>query len=761
MRRLAIVLFFISLCFACKQEDRNLLGGEGMLRLTAQVNDEVKIVSRAGEYPEEGTGEGTEEEISPEDELKKNCKIRLYKGDKLVYKHAGWDESLDGEGLALSSGTYRVRITSGDSVAAAFDKKFYEGIQEFEIMQHQTTTVDVVCNIGNTLVKVVFDASLEQYVATGEVTIAVDDSDGALVYPYTQDNSLAKTGYYSLPAGKEYLICTFTGTSKNGMKFTQTDRVEKAKKSTLYTLTYKKGDGETPLPPTDEGGGYLSLKVDETPLAKQEEEITIYQRPQIRAVNKVTGENVDMNVPWYLELNSNIAPEVLVNTSTPLAQVKVESEIFTKMGLPSTEFDLMEEVARTKLQEKGIAVTVQESALSMAWGTSLNTFLLEESEHHIKYTVTDSGLEGESEPKMREIDWILSASDANIMAIEIPYVYQIWADRVTLYGLVIEGRTLPEGSQLFFHYRKQGEQTWSENVPATLADNYIVSEEIKGLTPGTTYEYQILEGEKVSNVTCTFTTEAALQLPNSGFEEWQGEKPMLVYTGDESNMFWDTGNHGSASVSLTAVDLTTKDTSIKVEGSSSAKLKSQFVGLGSLGAFAAGNLFVGDFIKTDGTDGILGWGRSWNVRPLALRGYIRYIPQSCNDERFPDGMDRGIVYIAIGDWAGSSYDNKWPIVIQTKYPETDLFNPNPGTYTGDGIIAYGEKIFQGEVKSADGGMIEFTIPLEYRSMDRMPKSIIVVASASQYGDYFVGGEGSTMWLDALELIYEESKLSKE
>ena len=57
-------------------------------------------------------------------------------------------------------------------------------------------------------------------------------------------------------------------------------------------------------------------------------------------------------------------------------------------------------------------------------------------------------------------------------------------------------------------------------------------------------------------------------------------------------------------------------------------------------------------------------------------------------------------------------------------------------------------------------MIGFTIPLEYHATDRIPERIILVASASRYGDYFEGSTGSTMWLDDLELIYEESKLEK-
>ena len=436
------------LCLACSRDDRALLDGEGTLRLRAQVNDEVQIISRAG---------APEGETSPEEELKKNCRVRIYKGEKLIYKHAGWDATLQEPGLSLSSGAYRVRITSGDSVDASFDKKYYEGNESFEIRQAQTTPVEVVCNVMNTLAKVVFDASLEPYLEKGEVSVAVDVDGGSLTYPYQKEAAEAKTGYYSLPQGKEYLICTFTGVAKNGRKFTQTNRIESAKKSTLYTLTYKISDLETPAPPTDEGGAFIDLKVDETPLAKKEEEILIYQRPQFRAVNQ--SEEVDMKQPWFLELNSQIQPEVKIYTSTPLAEASVTSEVFTKLGLASAELNLMDEATRVELQEKGITVTLQEKLLTMSWGNSLNELLQEEGEHLISYKATDTAVEGNTAARTNTIDWTISVSNANIRAVNIPYPYQIWADRVTLYAEVIEGRTPAPDAQLSFRYRKKKIQT--------------------------------------------------------------------------------------------------------------------------------------------------------------------------------------------------------------------------------------------------------------------------------------------------------------
>lgn len=744
------------LCLACSRDDRALLDGEGTLRLRAQVNDEVQIISRAG---------APEGETSPEEELKKNCRVRIYKGEKLIYKHAGWNATLQEPGLSLSSGAYRVRIISGDSVDASFDKKYYEGNESFEIRQAQTTPVEVVCNVMNTLAKVVFDASLEPYLEKGEVSVAVDVDGGSLTYPYQKEAAEAKTGYYSLPQGKEYLICTFTGVAKNGRKFTQTDRIESAKKSTLYTLTYKISDLETPAPPTDEGGAFIDLKVDETPLAKKEEEILIYQRPQFRAVNQ--SEEVDMKQPWFLELNSQIQPEVKIYTSTPLAEASVTSEVFTKLGLASAELNLMDKATRAALLEKGITVTSQEKLLTMNWGNSLNDLLKEEGEHHIIYKATDTAVEGNAAARTNTIDWTISVSNANIRAVNIPYPYQIWADRVTLYAEVINGRTLDPNAQLSFRYRKKEDSNWIDNIKAKLGEDQktITSDEIKGLTPGTTYEYQVLEGDKVSNQTCEFTTEAALQLPNSGFENWSGDSPKLIH-GSGEEMFWDSGNHGSATLKE---NVTTPDGSVKHGGNYSAKLESKFVAFWGIGKFAAGNLFIGDYLKTDGTDGILGIGRPMGKdasgrpvtsRPLALRGYIKYISGKVDygKEQIPNGsQDIGIIYMALTDGEGKAYENShWSFIIKTK--EKLFFDKNAAD-----VIAYGEKTWE---QSTEGeGMIPFEIRFDYDAKPdgrtRIPNRILIVAAASKFGDYFEGSTGSKMWLDDLELIYEESKLSKQ
>ena len=68
------------------------------------------------------------------------------------------------------------------------------------------------------------------------------------------------------------------------------------------------------------------------------------------------------------------------------------------------------------------------------------------------------------------------------------------------------------------------------------------------------------------------------------------------------------------------------------------------------------------------------------------------------------------------------------------------------------IIAYGE-LPSGKATSGDG-YVEFTIPLKYRNLTDKPTHIIIVCSASKYGDYMTGGVGSLMYVDDFELIYD-------
>lgn len=739
MKRVFLIIGIISSLCACRQEDRYLGEGEGTLSLQVTMGEAVEVVSRAS------LGD---EEIEA---LKNDCKVRIYEGDKLIRKYSSW--SSVPEKIDLSTGTdYRVRVVAGDSVSASLDKKYYEGVETFSVVDGQTTSVEVNCNIANTLVKVNFSEELKTYLASGGVTVSVDAANGALDYNWSAEGTESPTGYYMLPSGKEYLTCVFNATTKNGEKITQTDKIEPAKASTLYTLTYALS-AEEPERPTDEGGAFFSLKVDETPLYTQEEEIGIYRRPVIRVMSG--EEEIGTDSPWFLSLNSSVSPQIIMSGSSALMTASVEGTILEKLGFSGT-VDLLSEESVGMLQQKGITLTIPAEAqgkqIVMDWGNSWNELLKEETMYSLRYVLADE------QGKQCELDWQIVISDMNVQAVEIPR-FETWADRTVFYGEVIEGHTPGPETVYNFQYRKKGEEAWSQNIPAVLSGQTIKSDVLKGLTPGTTYEYRILEDTKSSNIICEVTTESVFLLDNNSFEYTSRDGKVLRISQDPSNYWWDSGNEGSATLSK---DVTYPDTSVKHSGSQSLKLQSQYVALFGIGKFAAGNLFVGEFLGTEDTYyGILGWGRTCTTRPLALRAWVRYTPGTVDytetDKISKGDKDKGIIYIAVGDWVSddADYGAQWPVVVRTKGPK--LFNPKD-----TGTIGYGEMIFTDNVGlDENGGMKEVIIPLDYDNYGgrtRIPTHIIIVASASQYGDYYSGSTGSVMWLDDLELIYEESKL---
>ena len=59
------------------------------------------------------------------------------------------------------------------------------------------------------------------------------------------------------------------------------------------------------------------------------------------------------------------------------------------------------------------------------------------------------------------------------------------------------------------------------------------------------------------------------------------------------------------------------------------------------------------------------------------------------------------------------------------------------------------------------GYVEFCLPIEYRNFTDEPTYVIVTACASYLGDYFTGGEGSTLYVDEFSFEYDVTKLTDQ
>ena len=308
------------------------------------------------------------------------------------------------------------------------------------------------------------------------------------------------------------------------------------------------------------------------------------------------------------------------------------------------------------------------------------------------------------------------------------------------------------------------ETSWTDVVTTTEENKYTAM--LTGLTAETAYEYRLVNGNGDVISTQSFTTgeaDAQTALVNGGFEDWCersagtaiGDKnttfPCSETDYDAGKLFWDTSNRGANSAGQ--LDPTNKADDLIISGTYAARLESKLVNAFIIKAFAAASLYTGSFGGANmNMSATINFGQPFTSRPVALHGYYQYSPQNVDNvgDNLPadatvskDTPDKCAIYIAL---AKKSYT--------VNNMQMDTFIDFEGD---DNIIAYGT--IEGDYvteTAAKNGYTEFTMPLQYKEsqFDEQPTHLIVVCSSSKYGDYFTGGEGSTLYVDDFSLVYE-------
>lgn len=682
------------------------LGGEGTLRMKVNVDPYVKVVNTRSLDNEQQA------------DLENNCEIRIYNGKGLIRYYKGVSQVP--KELQLTSGGYTVRVNAGDSVPASFDKSYYKGESSFEITTGSVTNQEIKCKIANVLAAVKFSDNIDELFKS--YTMTVSTKFGSLDFTHA---NIGAIGYYMLSKGETSFQWNFDGILQNGKEFKRSDVVA-AESATRYDLKLNfDTDGY------EDGGAALKVIVDITPLETIEDEVEFKQRPSFR------GVGFDFSSPYIYALNSTNELAYKIAVTSALTDATLSCDKLMDWGFESNTLQLanVSEEDKLALEEKGLQLV---SAFDEETGSGLLTVTLasaliqkmttEEASYTLVLTAMDTA------GKSNSTTLSIVVSNVAVLTTDV-HIMDVWTSRAVLRGELIYETT----EHLSFNYRIKGTSNW-QNVDAVRnGETMNLSAELTDLQPGTEYEYQALSGVTPSAVICSFSTEPATQLPNSGFENWSGSSPLWIY-GEGEAMFWDSGNKGSSKMSK---NVTTYIDRIGLNGGKrAAQLKSQFVGLGSLGKFAAGNLFTGEFIDTESvTQGILDFGREFTSRPAELsiwyRATLGTIDHSETDMAPKGIQDTAIVYVALTDWDA-------PIEVHTK-DKTTLFSKSDPH-----IIAYGELIIDENVND----WTNYKIRLDYRSLSRKPKYILIVASASKYGDYYTGSTDSILWLDDFELIYE-------
>lgn len=510
-------------------------------------------------------------------------------------------------------------------------------------------------------------------------------------------------------------------------------------------ITSIAGEGFT-VKEIDPAQRIVTLTLDETTDIRNVRITQVAYTEGAQASVDLTASSHDMRVPVRLTLTlyqdyewTIIAEQQINRTFTVAGQIgapvidaeKRSATAYVGKDIDRSKIDVTALRLEPEVYENGVNTTTYSPTLEQLSGSSFETV-----------RVVDVSCHGRTEK------WLLYVlpTDRSV-ALEAA---DAWSRVIWLYGSGVEGQ------KMGFRYRLAGGE-WQEVPDVTVKGGSFTAR--LAAEPETTYELLAYCGDEQTDPV-SITTDPEQALENGGFENWCTLDGIVYPYADGASPYWGTGNKGSKIANATLTDK--GDPRPGSSGQYSADLRSQFANIFGIGKFAAGNLFTGEYVMNAGTNGIITFGRPFTLRPTKLRIWVRYNRGVIDRVKsYPAGTeikigdnDNGHIYIALGTWSAEEYgkdstgeqrgSSASPICIDTRDVST-FFKSD-----GKDVIGYGEHVFKESVEE----WTQITVPIEYRTTGTRPTHLMIVCSASRWGDYFTGSTQSEMWLDDFELLYD-------
>ena len=708
----AVLVMGPALSCSRSELDRLATRGEGMLSIACGLDMEVIAVTRA-------EGEETVLQVT----------VTEAETGKVV---ASVDDhrTLTGSPMVLKAGQYEVRAFAGTGAVAAFDAPYYEGTTTVDVVAGEDTQAELTCTLANVKVTVSRSEIIKNSFSAFSVTVSNGQEAGTLEF---KDETLSKEGYFPCSGTLTWVLSL---TSNDGRSYTLSDDITGVRPREHYNIHF---DMDSTV--FVDMGAVTSIKVTiDGTFNETEHMVTIpIEKAPEPVITESTG--IDLSQPVTSLILSTADVE-----SEGIGLFRAEAQAgFRRVVLGHSADTLIKLGVPDSLNLVDPAVTIAYGAAAKAAGITWSEAAGGDKSMNIdlremlrqlpvgSYSLTLSVLDLQRQYVVRRLD-ITLVPDMEVQTDPVN-LSGVWARHATVSARY---NTATEPAGMTFQYRRTGEEAWTE-FPADglVKDGTAFSAVLTGLEPATEYEVRAITAaeQKDENIQ-KFTTEAAEQLPNFNFDSWCKDGKSWYANADMgSNYFWDSGNKGANT--LSEVNPTSPEETFVVSGKA-VKMESKYVVV----AFAGGNIYSGSFGAVSGLGASINFGRPYACRPAALHGWYSYAPKEINRTKAPydnlkGTMDIGKIYVALTDWSS-------PFNVNT----------NTGTFfdpASDAVIAYGELEIS---DNSNGEYKEFTINLDYRSLTRKPTHVLVVATASKYADYFTGGEGSKLYIDEFEFIFE-------
>ena len=606
--------------------------------------------------------------------------------------------------LALLAGDYAVKVEVGSKAEASFTELSYRGEADFTIEAGIISTVQVECKLLNSLVQVVFENSVAQKLDAEYYTnICIGESYDASKVAAGKVSFLrydeSGTGYFLMPENQKSLSWFFHGKSSDAEIGTveKTGLIENVAAATKYTLTFKYSKGL---------GGTLTFEVDvDTTEEIVNDKIAFSPDPTVK------GAGFDPAQIQYV-LADNYTFNVAALATINLMTVSVEGTTYDlKNGSTAG-------VSVTSSDDKHYDITFSPAFFAeMAGGA-----------HTLTFKVTDQD-GGEANVPVEFCTQGIAPLGNN---------YDLWFNTANFSGVAFD----PAATSVVVKYRTVGGD-WKELAAATTSTANTYAAQANDFAAGKQYEYALfVNNNQVGNI-LSVTTPAGAQIPNGDFENWTKKNNTIwCPAANLSSAIWDTGNHAIGSYSSLIgqdnISYPKDDVRPGSTGSKSAYMES----INAVIALAAGNLFIGQFIQTERTGGIVDFGKpfEYTARPKAVKFWMKNncgIIDKEGDLKLKGESDLTKIFICL-------CDRTEPYRVNTNNKET-LFDPN----TAANVIANG--IYESTTSVPE--WTEITIPIVYKDNNTKPNFLVFTFTCSGYGDYFTGSTDSFMYIDDIELVY--------
>lgn len=591
----------------------------------------------------------------------------------------------DSGAIYLNAGDYYVKASYGDSTATGFDVRSFLGFQPFTLApQAYETNVSVACKPSNVKAGVQFGQNiLSDY---QEVIADIYNSKTPKrKLHFTPEDS--KEGY--VPAGN--LVLSVEATDIDGSKGYFKDYSVQAKAGDH--VTYKV---DTKQLPSGEAIFELSVKSETIDTTITFDILGAWVSPE---APRMTFDGANGQTVFEGDDAQEARIDVLAQATITSLVLKIEKSAFLLAKGFETETELL---ATNPYTDLGLAVKGIATAKCIYFDKLIPHIEAVSGDNETILTLIATDGKG------RQVSKTVSFNiEAPVFSISDVVPGDVFARSAKI------GYSITKGSadRLTVEVSKDG-ITWQ---PAAVKGGSALA---KSLEPGTTYQVRARYNSHAS-ASKQFTTEAALQLPNSGFEDfhrkqidytirfpWTRSYTRYEYypykeTASDAEKCWYTNNAltcfnpGSveyqAGKTFPSVNYLTSQYGA-YEGNYSAEMRNVTIGSGSnalgIGAtsivMTCGKLFLATFAGGSAVEG-----RAFASRPTALEFYYKYKPlkvedASNNKNNYQDEIEdeaceaflelfSGDTKIASGTWTQEDETSTWTKAhVDLNYLNTSL-----------------------------------------------------------------------------------------